>query len=56
VERTYGSLQQSNPVTLQCPAKVDAKFDKGIIHLPKPAELAKRSRSIRARKGVKIRG
>lgn len=35
------------------PAKVEAKFDKGVlhIHLPKPAEVAKKQQKIEIKKG-----
>jgi HSP20 family protein len=35
------------------PAKVEAKFDKGVlhIHLPKPAEVAQKQQKIEIKKG-----
>jgi HSP20 family protein len=53
VERSYGSFSR----TISLPfdpdsAKVEAKFDKGVlhIHLPKPAEVAKKQQKIEIKK------
>jgi HSP20 family protein len=53
VERNYGSFSR----TISLPfdpdsAKVEAKFDKGVlyIHLPKPAEMAKKQQKIEIKK------
>jgi HSP20 family protein len=53
VERNYGSFNR----TISLPfdpdsAKVEAKFDKGVlhIHLPKPAEVAKKQQKIEIKK------
>jgi HSP20 family protein len=54
VERSYGSFSR----TISLPfdpdlAKVEAKFDKGVlhIHLPKPAEVAQKQQKIEIKKG-----
>jgi HSP20 family protein len=52
VERTYGSFSRSIPLPFTPDsAKVDAKFDKGVLHvkLPKPAELARKEKKIEIR-------
>jgi HSP20 family protein len=53
VERSYGSFSR----TISLPfdpdsAKVEAKFDKGVlhVHLPKPAEVAKKQQKIEIKK------
>jgi len=53
VERSYGSFSR----TISLPfdpdsAKVEAKFDKGVlhVHLPKPAEMAKKQQKIEIKK------
>jgi HSP20 family protein len=53
VERSYGSFSR----TISLPfdpdsAKVEAKFEKGVlhIHLPKPAEVAKKQQKIEIKK------
>jgi HSP20 family protein len=53
VERNYGSFSR----TISLPfdpdsAKIEAKFDKGVlyIHLPKPAEMAKKQQKIEIKK------
>jgi HSP20 family protein len=53
VERSYGSFSR----TISLPfdpdsAKVEAKFEKGVlhIHLPKPAEVAKKQQKIEVKK------
>jgi HSP20 family protein len=53
VERSYGSF--SRAITLPFdpdPGEVEAKFDKGVlhIHLPKPAEMAKKQQKIEIKK------
>ena len=53
VERSYGSFSRTIPLPFDPdPAKVEAKFDKGIlhIHLPKPAEVAKKQQKIEIKK------
>src|SRR5262249_52776212 len=53
VERSYGSCSRALPLPSDPdPAKVDAKFDKGVLHipLPKPAEVAKRQQKIEIKK------
>ena len=43
VERSYGAFSRAIPLPFDAdPAKVEAKFDKGVlhIHLPKPAKVA----------------
>jgi HSP20 family protein len=47
VERSYGSFSRAIPLPFDPdPAKVEAKFDRGVlhIHLPKPAEVAKQQK------------
>jgi HSP20 family protein len=54
VERSYGSFSRSIPLPFDPdPAKVEAKFDKGVlrIHLPKPAEVAQKQQKIEIKKG-----
>jgi HSP20 family protein len=53
VERSYGSFNRTIPLPFDPdPAKVEAKFDKGVlrIHLPKPAEVAKKQQKIEIKK------
>ena len=53
VERSYGSFSRAIPLPFDPdPAKVEAKFDKGVlhIHLPKPAEMAKKQQKIEIKK------
>jgi HSP20 family protein len=53
VERSYGSFSRtiSLPFDPDSP-KVEAKFDKGVlhVHLPKPAEVAKKQQKIEIKK------
>jgi HSP20 family protein len=52
VERSYGSFSRSIPLPFTPDsAKVEAKFDKGVLRvkLPKPAEIAKREKKIEIR-------
>jgi HSP20 family protein len=52
-ERSYGSFSRAIPLPFDPdPAKVEAKFDKGVlhIHLPKPAEVAKKQQKIEIKK------
>jgi HSP20 family protein len=54
VERSYGSFSRAIPLPFDPdPAKVEAKFDKGIlhIHLPKPADVAQKQQKIEIKKG-----
>jgi HSP20 family protein len=54
VERSYGSFSRAIPLPFDPdPAKVEAKFDKGVlhIHLPKPAEVAQEQQKIEIKKG-----
>jgi HSP20 family protein len=54
VERSYGSFSRAIPLPFDAdPAKVEAKFDKGVlhIHLPKPAEVAQKQQKIEIKKG-----
>jgi HSP20 family protein len=54
VERSYGSFSRTISLPFDPdPAKVDAKFDKGVlhVHLPKPVEVAKRQQKIEIKKG-----
>jgi len=54
VERSYGSFSRAIPLPFDAdPAKVEAKFDKGVlhIHLPKPAEAAQKQQKIEIKKG-----
>jgi HSP20 family protein len=49
VERSYGSFSRTISLPLDPDsAKVEAKFDKGVlhIHLPKPVEMAKKQQKI----------
>jgi HSP20 family protein len=53
VERSYGSFSRAIPLPFDPdPAKVEAKFDRGVlhIHLPKPAEVAKKQQKIEIKK------
>jgi HSP20 family protein len=53
VERSYGSFSRTISLPFDPdPAKVEAKFDKGVlhIHLPKPAEVAKKQQKIEIKK------
>ena len=53
VERSYGSFSRAIPLPFEAdPTKVEAKFDKGVlhIHLPKPAEVAKKQQKIEIKK------
>jgi HSP20 family molecular chaperone IbpA len=52
VERSYGSFSRAIPLPFDPdPAKVEAKFDKGVlhIHLPKPAEVAQNAEAAKDR-------
>jgi HSP20 family protein len=54
VERSYGSFSRTISLPFDPdPANVEAKFDKGVlhIHLPKPAEVAKKLQKIEIKKG-----
>ena len=54
VERSYGSFSRTISLPFDPdPAKVDAKFDKGVlhVHLPKPVEVAKKQQKIEIKKG-----
>lgn len=54
IERSYGSFSRSILLPYEPdPAKVEAKFDKGVlrIRLPKPAEIAKKERKIEIKAG-----
>jgi HSP20 family protein len=54
VERSYGSFSRTIRLPYEPESKnVEAKFDKGVlhIHLPKPAEIAKKEKKIEIRKG-----
>jgi len=54
VERSYGSFSRTISLPFDVdPAKVDAKFEKGVlrIHLPKPVEVAKKQQKIEIKKG-----
>jgi HSP20 family protein len=54
VERSYGSFSRTISLPFDPdPAKVEAKFDKGVlhIHLPKPVEMAKKQQKIEIKKG-----
>src|SRR6266545_3631565 len=58
VERSYGSFSRAIPLPFDPdPAKVEAKFDKGVlhIHLPKPAEVAKKQQKIEIKKAEDAR-
>jgi HSP20 family protein len=53
VERSYGSFSRAIPLPFDPdPAKIEAKFDKGVlhIHLPKPPEVAKKQQKIEIKK------
>jgi HSP20 family protein len=53
VERSYGSFSRVISLPFDPdPAKVEAKFDKGVlhIHLPTPAEVAKKQQKIEIKK------
>jgi len=53
VERSYGSFSRSIRLPYDPDqSKVEAKFDKGVlhVHLPKPAEVAKKEKKIEIRK------
>jgi len=53
VERGFGSFTRAIPLPFDADAsKVEAKFDKGVlhIHLPKPAEEAKKQQKIEIKK------
>src|SRR6266498_1190970 len=54
VERSYGSFSRTIPLPFDPDlAKVEAKFDKGVLHirLPKPAEVAQKQQKIEIKKG-----
>jgi HSP20 family protein len=54
LERNYGSFSRTIPLPFDPdPAKVEAKFDKGVlrIRLPKPAEVAQKQQKIEIKKG-----
>ena len=54
VERSYGLFSRTIPLPFDPdPAKVEAKFDKGVlrIRLPKPAEVAQKQQKIEIKKG-----
>ena len=56
VERSYGSFSRAIPLPFDPdPAKVEASFDKGVlhIHLPKPAEVAKEAAENRDQESLK---
>jgi HSP20 family protein len=53
VERSYGSFSRTISLPFDPdPAKVETKFDKGVlqIHLPKPLEMAKKQQKIEIKK------
>jgi len=53
IERSYGSFSRTISLPFDPdPAKVEAKFDKGVlhIHLPKPVEMAKKQQKIEIKK------
>ena len=53
IERSYGSFSRTISLPFDPdPAKVEAKFDKGVlhIHLPKPVEIAKKQQKIEIKK------
>jgi len=53
VERSYGSFSRTISLSFDPDsAKVEAKFDKGVlhVHLPKPAEVAKKQQKIEIKK------
>jgi HSP20 family protein len=54
VERSYGAFSRSIALPYDPdPSKVEAKFDKGVLHvrLPKPADMAKKEKKIEISKG-----
>jgi HSP20 family protein len=54
VERGYGSFSRTIALPYEPdPAKVEAKFEKGVLHvrMPKPAEIAKKERKIEIKAG-----
>jgi HSP20 family protein len=54
VERSYGSFSRAIPLPFDPDsAKVEAKFDNGVlrIHLPKPLEIASKQQKIEIKKG-----
>jgi HSP20 family protein len=54
VERSYGSFSREIPLPFDPdPAKVEAKFDNGVlrVHLPKPPEIASKQQKIEIKKG-----
>jgi HSP20 family protein len=54
IERSYGSFSRAIPLPFNPdPAKVEAKFDNGVlrIHLPKPQEVASTLQKIEIKKG-----
>ena len=54
MELSYGAFSRAIPLPFDPdPATVEAKFDKGVlhIHLPKPAEEAKKQQKIEIKKG-----
>jgi len=54
VERNYGSFSRTIELPYDVePDKVEAKFDKGVlhIHVPKPAEFTRKEKKIEIRKG-----
>jgi HSP20 family protein len=58
VERSYGSFSRAIPLPFDPdPAKVEAKFDRGVlhIHLPKPAEVAEKQQKIEIKKASSTR-
>lgn len=53
-ERSYGSFSRTIALPYEPePAKVEATFDKGVLHvrMPKPAEIAKKERKITIKTG-----
>src|SRR5258707_14084044 len=53
MECSYGSFSRAIPLPFDPdPAKVEAKFDKGVlhIHLPKPAGVGQKQKKIRTKK------
>ena len=58
LERSYGSFSRTFPLPFDPdPAKVEAKFDKGVlrVRLPKPAEVAQKQPKDRNQKRLKRR-
>lgn len=54
IERGYGSFSRTVALPYEPdPAKVEAKFEKGVLHIrmPKPAEVAKKERKIEIKAG-----